>query len=79
MGEILAILRLLVLNLNCSQAQGRSLLHQMQYEFKQKVTTHSAMGRRSAEIVKSTFDGLRRISKHPAAGGGKNGNEINLV
>ncbi|WP_233258473.1 ParB/RepB/Spo0J family partition protein [[Phormidium] sp. ETS-05] len=60
--ETEAILRLLALNLNSSQAQVRSLLHRMQYELKKKVSTHSAMGTPSAEIVKSTFDGLGRMS-----------------
>ncbi|MET0099612.1 ParB/RepB/Spo0J family partition protein, partial [Limnospira platensis] len=60
--ETEAILRLLAINLNDSVEKVRSLLHRMKNDAKKKVTTHSAMGKPEAEIVKSTFDSLGRMS-----------------
>ncbi len=60
--ETEAILRLLAINLNDSVEKVRSLLHRMKNDAKKKVTTHSAMGTSEAEIVKSTFDSLGRMS-----------------
>ncbi|WP_434057620.1 ParB/RepB/Spo0J family partition protein, partial [Arthrospira platensis] len=60
--ETEAILRLLAINLNDSVEKVRSLLRRMKNDAKKKVTTHSAMGTSEAEIVKSTFDSLGRMS-----------------
>lgn len=60
--ETEGILNLLAVNLESSVGEVRSLLHRMHNERKKKVVTHSATGRQEAEIVKSTFDSLGRMS-----------------